>query len=431
VAAGQERVVSSARHRSTGVLAVGGGPANLSLAALAEPIGDCSVSVLESRTSVAWHPGLLWGNSRLQVSSVKDLVSLVDPRSRFSFLNFLHEQGRLYRHLVANPHFVSRKEFDQYFTWAAQLLGTYLDERVEAVEHDGTRFVVQTSRGRWSADHLVLGVGQVPCAPAFTKQIDSPALWHASSHLERGLPVEGKDVLLVGGGQSGAEVALDLISGRTGLPRRLTWVTGRDGLSPMDDSPFANEWFNPSYVEYFHGLSEEQRANLSGKQLGAIRGITQDLLAQVYKRLYEIDYLTTAQFTHRLLAGVELSGLAEVPGGFHGSLVDTVTGAGQEITADLVVLATGFRSELPAFMEPLGGRLPIRGDAYEVERDYRVRWDGPDANRIYVQNGARRTHGVGDPNLSLAAWRSATILNSLLGREVYSLKDEDITLSVA
>jgi lysine N6-hydroxylase len=421
--------VSSATHRSTEVLAIGAGPANLSLAALADPISECSVSLVESRASVSWHPGLLWGSSRLQVSSVKDLVSLVDPRSRFSFVNFLHEQGRLYRHLIANSDYVSRKEFDQYFTWVAQLLGVSLDETVEAVEHDGRRFAVHTSRGQWSADHLVLGVGQVPCVPGFARSLTNAGLWHASHHLDRGLPVGGKDVLLVGGGQSGAEVALDLISGRTGMPRRLTWVTGSDDFSPLNDSPFANEWFNPSYVEYFHELPDEQRSVLLGKQVSAIRGITPDLLAQIYKRLYEIDYLSTGRFGHCLLAGVELADLAEAAGGFRGCLLDTVTKTRREIKCDLVVLATGFRTRLPDFMEPLAARLPTADDAYRVDRDYRVPWDGPDANRIYVQNGARRTHGISDPNLSLASWRSATILNSLFEREVYNLKDEDITLS--
>lgn len=50
------------------------------------------------------------------------------------------------------------------------------------------------------------------------------------------------------------------------------------------------------------------------------------------------------------------------------------------------------------------------------------------SNRIYVQNGARRSHGVAYPNLSLAAWHSAVIINSLLDREHYSFKEEDITL---
>jgi lysine N6-hydroxylase len=32
--------------------------------------------------------------------------------------------------------------------------------------------------------------------------------------------------------------------------------------------------------------------------------------------------------------------------------------------------------------------------------------------------------GIADPNLSLMAWRSAIIANSLLGREAYDVKGE-------
>jgi lysine N6-hydroxylase len=40
---------------------------------------------------------------------------------------------------------------------------------------------------------------------------------------------------------------------------------------------------------------------------------------------------------------------------------------------------------------------------------------------VYVQNAERHTHGVGSPDLGLAAWRSATILNSLTGKEPYPM----------
>lgn len=416
------------RNGATEVLAIGGGPANLSLAALAAPIDGLDVTVVESRKTTAWHPGLLWTNSRLQVSGVKDLVSLVDPRSRFSFLNFLHEHGRLYRHLIATPDYVSRKEFDQYFTWAAEMLGVHLDETVLTVEHDGNLFVVRTSRGVRYARNLVLGIGQTPCVPDCAEDIVNPAMWHASRHIDRGLSVAGKDVLLVGGGQSAAEVALDLLSGRTGMPRRLTWVTGQDGFAPLNDSPFANEWFNPRFVEYFRELTAQQRITLLERQKSANTGITRELLAQVYRRLYDVDYLGGTGFSHDLLAGVRLADIAEIPGGFRANLVDTITGAEREIMTDIAVLATGFRPRLPEFMAGLHDRMPISDGAYDVGRDYRVYWDGPEQNRIYVQNGARRSHGVADPNLGLAAWRSAVVLNSVLNREHYSLKAEDITL---
>ncbi|MGY3683438.1 lysine/ornithine N-monooxygenase [Streptomyces sp. TE33382] len=40
---------------------------------------------------------------------------------------------------------------------------------------------------------------------------------------------------------------------------------------------------------------------------------------------------------------------------------------------------------------------------------------------VYVQNAERHTHGVGAPDLGLAAWRSATILNNLTGTDPYPL----------
>lgn len=40
---------------------------------------------------------------------------------------------------------------------------------------------------------------------------------------------------------------------------------------------------------------------------------------------------------------------------------------------------------------------------------------------IHVQNAELHTHGVGAPDLGLAAWRSATILNTLTGKETYPL----------
>lgn len=100
-----------------------------------------------------------------------------------------------------------------------------------------------------------------------------------------------------------------------------------------------------------------------------------------------------------------------------------------ESLSDVVILATGFRQQIPEFLEPIRERVPIEEESFCVGTDYRVSWNGSDANRIYVQNGARKSHGVADSNLSLAAWRSATILNSLLGDELYRLRDEGMATS--
>ncbi|MEU2358668.1 SidA/IucD/PvdA family monooxygenase [Streptomyces misionensis] len=418
------------RNRTVDALAIGAGPANLSLAALAAPTAtDLSLSVVEARESASWHPGLLWSTSRLQVSGVKDLVSLVDPRSRFSFLNFLHEQGRLYRHLIASRDYVSRKEFDQYLTWAADLLDIQFGNEVVAVDHDGDFFHVSTNRGTLHASHLVLGVGQEPFVPPCAAGLDDPRVWHSSRHVSHGLPALDKSILLVGGGQSAAEIALDILSGRTGMPRQFIWVAGRGSFSPLDDSAFSDEWFTPRFVQYFHELSDVQRSALLDGQRAATSGISRDLLSALYRRLYEIDYLDTLDCQHHLLAGVSLINLTETGDGFACTLRDEFSKALREIHSEAVIFATGFRNRVPSFLNPIRERIPVQGDEFRVERDYRIPWDGPATNRIYIQNGARKTHGIADPNLSLAAWRSAMILNGVLEKEYYSLEGGDIALS--
>jgi lysine N6-hydroxylase len=91
------------------------------------------------------------------------------------------------------------------------------------------------------------------------------------------------------------------------------------------------------------------------------------------------------------------------------------------VWADVVVLCTGFAYAQPACLAPLAHRIRRTDDGYRVGFDFAIDWDGPPDRRIYVQNAARHSHGIADPNLSLAAWRSAVIVNSVCGRPVYDV----------
>jgi lysine N6-hydroxylase len=63
-------------------------------------------------------------------------------------------------------------------------------------------------------------------------------------------------------------------------------------------------------------------------------------------------------------------------------------------------------------------------DGFPVRPDFSIEWDGPPNLRIYAQDAARHMRGIADPNLSLMAWRSAIIANSLLDRQVYDVTRE-------
>ena len=78
------------------VIGVGLGPFNLGLAALLATT-DVDAVFFDDKPEFAWHPGLMLPGAEIQVPFLADLVTLADPTSPYSFLNYLHEQGRLYR----------------------------------------------------------------------------------------------------------------------------------------------------------------------------------------------------------------------------------------------------------------------------------------------------------------------------------------------
>ena len=53
-----------------------------------------------------------------------DLVTLADPTSPHSFLNYLHEHGRLYRFYFHERFHVLRREFEAYCRWVAERLAS-------------------------------------------------------------------------------------------------------------------------------------------------------------------------------------------------------------------------------------------------------------------------------------------------------------------
>src|SRR4051812_9680433 len=103
-------------------IGVGIGPSNLSAAALAAAVPDLKTLFLETSKSFAWHPGALIPGSTIQPSHLKDLVTLADPTSRYSFLSYLHAKRRTYRFITASFDTVERAEFNDYFCWVAKQL---------------------------------------------------------------------------------------------------------------------------------------------------------------------------------------------------------------------------------------------------------------------------------------------------------------------
>jgi lysine N6-hydroxylase len=402
---------------------VGVGPFNLSLAALLTPTGF-KARFFDRSADFEWHPGMLFPEATIQVSYLKDLVTLVDPTSAYSFLAFLRAHKRLYRFINRTANRVSRKEFNQYLQWVAgRLPNVEFGAEVREVALDQQRFSVQVDRRTLRTTSIVLGTGLLPNIPPWARPHLGKYVFHSNDYLRHPVDATGRVVAVVGGGQSGAEVVWHLLLDLAHLPAQLVWISHRPNFLPLDESPFTNELFNPLYSDYFFSLTQEQRNVLLAEQKLASDGISPDLLQRIYDRLYDLEFLEPAGRRVKLVPNNEVIDMQHRSAGCDLALGDR-WGASRTVRADVIVLGTGYSYALPDALQPLADRISWDKDGLPVRADFSVEWDGPPELRIYAQDAARHMRGVADPNLSLMAWRSAIIANSLLGRQVYDVDGE-------
>jgi lysine N6-hydroxylase len=245
------------------LVGVGIGPANLSLAALADPIDGLHTAFFERESAFRWHPGLMIDGAFLQVPFLADLVSLVDPTSQLSFLAYLRARERLYPFYFAEKFHIPRAEYADYCAWVSRRLPNLrFDQSVHAIRWSGADELFEldvTGAGRVLARNVVLGVGTEPKMPAPLREVAV----HSADYLpERDRLVATRDVTVVGSGQSGAEVFLDLLRARASGQGTLRWLTRTPAFAPMEYSKLGLEQFTPDYTRFFHGLDEPVRDRL-------------------------------------------------------------------------------------------------------------------------------------------------------------------------
>ncbi|PRQ09045.1 lysine N(6)-hydroxylase/L-ornithine N(5)-oxygenase family protein [Enhygromyxa salina] len=405
---------------------VGVGPFNLSIAALADEVPELRARLFERRERFAWHPGLMFEGSRMQTSFLKDLVTAVSPTNPHSFLNYLVSHGRFYSFLATEHAAIGRREFADYLGWVASRLESlsFADE-VREVRSTRDGFELIHDRGRTRARCVVLGTGRVPSVPACARQHLGPRCFHAIDTLTRPLDLRGSKVAVVGGGQTGAELVLELLRGTWGEPARVTWASRRLNFEPLDESPFANHLFTPEFMAMFHGLEGARRESLLERHKLAGDGISLSTLRALHDRAYELG-VSGSELRLDLLPARELIDVeARGSGGFELHLHNLLDETNEPVQADWVILCTGLREQLPGCVEPLLAELEFDAQRRPlVDRNFELRRPRRGNERLYIVNGGRSTHGIAESQLSLMAWRSAVILNDVLGRRRFDIERE-------
>lgn len=437
------------------LVGVGIGPMNLSLAALADGVDGLRALFLDENEQFSWHPGLLIDGAKLQVRFLGDLVSLLDPRSQWSITEYLRLRDRLYHFYFAERFYIPRREYDDYCRWVAtSLRSCVFGRRVTSVRWDEVRglFAVDHvdrhtgDRSTVHARNVVLGVGTRPSVPeAIAHLVGDPRVVHSADYLpHRDALRQAADVTVVGAGQSGAEVFLDLLraqagdGARPGGPGRLRWFARSPGFLPMEPSQLGQEYFTPDYSRYFQTLPSHRRHRIAAEQWRIHKAISMETLEEIFNALYERG-IGGAPVPASLQPGVALVH-AEAVGGTAGTAGTAGTGGADaslrltfedveqgerfEVETSRVVLATGYRApSVPEVIEPLVAA--VRWDdqgRFEVGADNRVELSDPSVTGgLFVQHGETHAHGIIATDLSHSPYRGATILNSILGREHYRI----------
>jgi putative flavoprotein involved in K+ transport len=96
--------------------------------------------------------------------------------------------------------------------------------RVERLSANGGRFVVSASGGRIEADRVVVASGahRIARVPSWASELDPRTVQLHSSDYRSPAQLQDGGVLVVGAGNSGAEIAKELVG------TRATWLAGRD-----------------------------------------------------------------------------------------------------------------------------------------------------------------------------------------------------------
>ena len=415
------------------LIGIGFGPSNLALAIALEERGQAQGPLdalfLDKQSDYRWHGNTLVTQSELQISFLKDLVTLRNPTSPYSFVNYLKAHGRLVDFINLGTFYPCRMEFNDYLRWVAshfEAQSRYGEEvqAIEPVMHqqqvEALRVISRDAQGQQlvrTARSVVVSAGGTPRIPAAFKGLkDDDRVFHHSQYLERmakqpcvsGQPMR---IAIIGGGQSAAEAFIDLNDSVPSV--QVDLILRGSALKPADDSPFVNEVFAPQFTDLVFQQNTVERERLINEYQSTNYSVVDiDLIERIYGTLYRQKVSGIARHVFRSLTSIESASADEL--GIKLVLRNTATGQLSEQHYDAVILATGYERQMHRhLLAPLADYL---GD-FEVGRDYRIVTDARCKAGIYMQGFCQASHGLSDTLLSVLPIRAEEISASLYAHD--------------
>ncbi|MEO8153337.1 MAG: SidA/IucD/PvdA family monooxygenase [Rhizobacter sp.] len=410
------------------LLLIGAGPSNIALSVAIEELGGATgaagsakVVMLEAGDRIAWHPGMMFAQAQSQVSFLKDLATLRDPTSPFTFLNFLHKTGRLEDFVNLQTFFPYRREISAYLRWCVEQLQTVEVRYASAVsairpsvDEQGRvqRWSVTCRNGReYAARRIVYGAGRQANVPEPFCSLGSAQVWHASRFLDQVGRLDAeriRSIAVVGGAQSSAEVYEECI--RRFPAARVQLLMRSVGLVPYGGSKFTNQLYSNDFVDSFYDTPEDARQQvLAAMRDSNYAGATPATL----ESLFRFHYLQRMDGQDRAQIHTQCRAMQAEQAGERIAMRWTTghDNAPCEDSFDLVVLGTGYQNEVPALLQ--SAIRPLAVDGLDVNRNYRAGIPCAPGVSLHVLGVNEATHGISDTLLSVVGFRAKRVLDDL------------------
>lgn len=419
------------------LIGIGFGPNNIGLAVLAEEYKEpLDMLFLEAREEVSWQPGMMLSNTDIQHSPHLDFVSPINPRSRYTFLNYLKENGRLLSYLNLPAPFPFRKELSLYVQWVASFFTHFVRfgesvVSIDTTQHQGEKlFKVTTTAGQTYLGRAVaLGTGGLPQIPDVFRPHVGERVFHLTEYLSRvpALIENGKTrFAIIGSGQSAAELTLDIHE--RSLETTVHTITRGIGFRQKDLSPFTENIYSPDFEQWFQRHDESQRTTINSELRDAVYGrADKDVLDALYRKWYQDLLEGSSRIKFENYADVKRINTFDRK--LQLILKQRFGDATRAINVDAVVLATGFKNlevnsnplEESSLLTSVADRI-VRNPSgsFYLNPDYSLSIEETDGNRlpIYMNSCSGPACGIGNAGtFPLLAYRAETIALSIAGRK--------------
>lgn len=419
------------------LLGIGFGPAGISVAAAIqdhiEATGESPVGgfkFLEAGADCQWQKELLLRHADINHSPLRDLVTPRNPRSYYSFANYLKEKGRLYSFgLTGRP--VNRIEWSDYVAWAGSHLSakTEFNTRVMALKpsrRKGDAWMAvraSTSTGvEYEASRLLLSTGTRPNIPEVFQSHLGEEVFHSATFATniRGIPdpmAVGR-VAVVGSGMSAGEIVLDL---RERFPNAdIHSIHRSHGFRLNDLSHFSSEIYSPEETDYVYSLTADARERVLAESWQTnYSGLDSDGSGELYNTIYLDEVMGRPRvYVEKRMQVTHVEPRAQ---GVTLHLCDPYSGQSKVLGCDLVVVATGFKVDpMEGPLGDLAEHLVLDEDGRpEVSRAYKVSTKPNFRTQIYLNGQCEHSHGISDAqSFSLLADRAGWILDDMMSEGV-------------